>query len=179
MKDRLVRDPAFGTLDAALLALRRFWSAPDAVADVPPGAGSAGAGPPPRHVESSTLLVAEALRSARAAGREATVADVAEALDVAPSTASRLVDRAIGAGVVVKAPSARNRRRVRLDLTDDGAALAGRALAFRAHRLGALLEGWSPADREHLARLLARFAAEVRAERLTAGTAHDDASGLV
>lgn len=164
----LVQDPTFATLDAALLALRRFWSAPEVVPDGPAGSRGGGAadGPagPPRHVETSTLLVVEALRAARAAGREATVADVAHALDVAPSTASRLVDRAIRAGVVGKTASATNRRRVRLELTDDGAALAERALAFRATRLCALLGTWSPADREHLARLLARFADAVRHE---------------
>jgi DNA-binding MarR family transcriptional regulator len=166
MDRRVVQDPTFATLDAALLALRRFWSTPDVVTDVPGGDDGAPAGRP-RHVETSTLLVAEALRSARASGHEATVADVAGALDVAPSTASRLVDRAIGAGVVVKAPSATNRRRVRLELTDDGVALADRALAFRAARLCALLGSWSPADRADLARLLARFADEVREEGRT------------
>lgn len=114
--------------------------------------------------QTSTLLVVEALGAARAAGGEATVADVAHALDVAPSTASRLVDRAIRAGVVGEAASATNRRRVRLELTDDGASFAEHALAFRAARLCALLGSWSPADREHLARLLARFADAVRHE---------------
>lgn len=164
MDPRLVQDPTFATLDAALLALRRFWSTPDVVADVPEGAPGDGPAGRPRHVETSTLLVAEALRSARDAGREATVADVAAALDVAPSTASRLVDRAIAAGVVVKAASRANRRRVRLELTDDGAALADRALTFRAARLCSLLGDWPAADREDLARLLARFADAVRHE---------------
>lgn len=155
-----VQDPTFATLDAALLALRRFWTAPEVVSD-------AGAAPAPArgpHVEVSTLLVAEALRTACVAGQEVTVADVAVALDVAPSTASRLVDRAIAAGVVDKAPSDANRRKVRLGLTPDGAALAERARAFRAARLAALLADWLPEDRAQLARLLERFATAVRAE---------------
>lgn len=161
MKQPDVQDPTFATLDAALLALRRFWTAPEVVVDeaVP---ASAALGRP--HVEVSTLLVAEAIRTACTAGREVTVADVAAALDVAPSTASRLVDRAIAAGVAQKAPSAANRRKVRLGLTPDGAALAERARAFRAARLAALLADWHPEDRAQLARLLERFATAVRGE---------------
>lgn len=151
----------FDRLDRALLDLRRFWAAPDAVPDAALGA-------PARPVEMSTLLVVDAVRAGAGAG-EVTVGGVAHHLDVAPSTASRLVDRAVRAGVVAKVPGGPDRRRAGLVLTPGGVQLEARARAFRERRLAALLEGWSAQDTATLAELLGRLAAAVRAE--------DDACG--
>jgi len=141
-------------LDRALIALRRFWTAPDAVPD---GAAS---------VELSTLLVVEAVvEGPILPDGEVGVGLVAERLDVRPSTASRLVDRAVGVGVLVKEPSAINGRRANLVLTPDGTVLARRAREFRAARLDGLLADWSPDDRHTLTMLLERLAQAVRNEK--------------
>ena len=145
-------DPA--RLDRALIALRRFWTAPDAVPD---GGAS---------VELSTLLVLEAVLEGPATGNgEIGVGLVGERLDVRPSTASRLVDRAAAAGVLAKRPSTLDGRSLSLTLTPDGEGLARRARQFRAARLDALLGDWSTGDRDQLATLLERLAAAVRSEQ--------------
>lgn len=141
-------------LDRALMDLRRFWTAPAVVAD---GAGS---------VELSTLLVLEAV--AGAPGGEVGIGLVGARLQVRPSTASRLVDRAVAAGVVAKGPSALSGRRASLTLTADGRVLAIRARDFRAARLAALLADWSAADRQALTGLLERLASAVRTEQTPA-----------
>jgi DNA-binding MarR family transcriptional regulator len=141
-------------LDRALIALRRFWTAPTVVPD--------GVAP----VELSTLLVLEAvLEGPVHPDGEIWVGLVAERLDVRPSTASRLVDRAVAAGVLVRRLSSINGRRTSLVLTAPGRSLANRAREFRAARLGALLEGWSAHDRQQLGLLLERLTSAVRTER--------------
>ncbi|MGY1711963.1 MarR family transcriptional regulator [Geodermatophilus sp. SYSU D00758] len=84
-------------VDRALLRLRRMW-------DAPAGIEHEGA-----LVEGSTLLVCLAVAEGRAAG-EVGVVEVAGALGVTHSTASRLVSRAVEAGMVRRAPSATDPR---------------------------------------------------------------------
>ncbi|GGC17516.1 MarR family winged helix-turn-helix transcriptional regulator [Cellulomonas carbonis] len=160
----------FDALDRALLDLRRFWTAPERIPD---GAGGTAGGAALPDVELSTLLVVEVVRSRASSDhgdgpgavvRDVGVRDVAEGLDVTPSTASRLVDRAVRAGVVAKEPGATDRRSTNLTLTPDGQRLAERARSFRAERLAGLLDGWPADDAATLARLLGRLAAAVRAE---------------
>lgn len=136
-------------IDDALLRLRRLWSpARTRVID--------DQGVP---VEMSSLLVVEAC--ARAAGREATIGDVAEFADVAPSTASRLVDRAERAGLVHRLPSVRNARRTAVALSPAGAELQKRARAFRTGWLRDCLRDWPEGDVAEFSRLLSRFASAV------------------
>ncbi|MEV0589324.1 MarR family winged helix-turn-helix transcriptional regulator [Nonomuraea sp. NPDC050310] len=132
-------------LDRALLALRRFFVAPPSV----PDAG--------KTVELSTVLVVDALATQGSRG-EVTIGDVARALAVTPATASRLVDRAVTSGAVIRRPSASSRRSTALDLTEEGRALYERALSYRTGRLQALLTGWNAEDRAAFVRLLSRFA---------------------
>jgi DNA-binding MarR family transcriptional regulator len=135
-------------LDDALLRLRRLWS-------------------PPRQrlvdeggvvVEMSSLLVVEACARGSAAGREVSVADVALLADVAPSTASRLVDRAACADLVDRGTSRVDPRRTALSLTERGSTLQARAYAARTTWLAGRFHDWAPQDVDQLARLLARFA---------------------
>lgn len=145
----MAQDPepdVIARLDRSLLALRRFLDTPAASGD---GA---------RHVDLSTVLVADALATGGRA--EVTIGFVARALGVTPSTASRLVDRAVAAGAVVRRPSTGNRRNAALALTPSGHALHESAAARRADRLRALLREWTPGEREAFAVLLARFAAD-------------------
>ncbi|GIH95955.1 MarR family winged helix-turn-helix transcriptional regulator [Planobispora siamensis] len=136
-------------LDRALLALRRFFEAPAAVPD-----GD-------RRVELSTLLIVDAVATGIPDGDSGgiSIGVVARALAVSPSTASRLVDRAVAHRVVVRQSSAASRRHTVLTLTDAGRALHERARAYRTDRLQTLLHGWSPEERETFAELMTRFAA--------------------
>jgi DNA-binding MarR family transcriptional regulator len=137
-------------LDAALMRLRRLWTAPRTRAGM-----RAGDDP----VELSTVLVVDAL--ARGPHHHVGVADVAERLDVTPSTASRLVDRAVAAGMVERRVAPDDARRADLALTEAGAALHGRARTFRTRYLGAVLNDWNASDVATLADHLDRFARAV------------------
>jgi DNA-binding MarR family transcriptional regulator len=126
-------------VDRALLRTRRLWARPDRrVAD---------------GVDLSTVLVCEAL-----AGGASSVADVAAAVDVAPSTASRLVSRAAAAGVLDAGACPTDHRRVRLALTGAGERLVEDGRAFRRARLGRLMAGWSRAEVDTFGQLLTRLA---------------------
>jgi DNA-binding MarR family transcriptional regulator len=145
-------DATLLALDEALIRLRRLWAAGT------PRLGRAG-----EDVEMSTVLVVDAVQrlTEREPVAEASVAVVADRLDVAASTASRLVDRAVAAGMVRRTRSAADPRRAPLELTTEGRALADRATQFRISYLTDLTGGWSERDRRRLADLLGRFAAAV------------------
>jgi DNA-binding MarR family transcriptional regulator len=130
-------------VDQALLRLRRMWDAPRGIAH------EGGV------VEGSTLLVCLAIAdTAGAVG----VAGVADALGVAPSTASRLVARAAEAGMVTREVSTTDPRRAALELTATGTRLVEASRRYRAARLARLLVDWPPRDVAALADLLTRFA---------------------
>jgi DNA-binding MarR family transcriptional regulator len=152
----------FDVLDDALLRLRRLWS-PSRQRLVDEGGAV---------VEMSSLLVVEACARGSAAGGEVSVADVAILADVAPSTASRLVDRAANAGLVNRGTSLVDPRRTALSLTERGTTLQARAHNARTTWLAGQFHDWSPRDVDHLARLLARFADTVEPD---AGTFFDAA----
>jgi len=139
-------------LDDALIRLRRWWQSPsvDRVLVEPDGA----------RLAMSTVLVADAIHRRQHADppEVVRVGDVAERLDVAPSTASRLVDRAVRAGTVSRGTDAADSRHVTLTLTPVGSDLLGRALTFRTRYLEQVLTGWGRDDVAALARLLDRFA---------------------
>lgn len=124
-------------LDAALMRLRRLWTAPRTHGGMRADLGE--------DVELSTVLVVDAL--ARQPGLQpgtSGVAEVAARLDVAPSTASRLVERAVAAGMVERRTSAADARRAELHLTDAGHELHERARRFRAGYLARVLDDWPP-----------------------------------
>lgn len=139
-------DGALAALDEALVRLRRLWTS--SRAHVVDDLG--------HRVEMSSVLVVEAC--ARAAGGETAVGDVAAFLDVEPSTASRLVDRAARAGLVDRAVSEVDARRSSLVLTDAGRALRARAVAARLDWLGGVVQDWPQAEVRALAEALTRFA---------------------
>ncbi len=135
-------------LDRALLRLRRMWDAPAGI----PHEG--------RIVEGSTLLVCLAVEErAHPDGLgEVGVVEVSESLGVTHSTASRLVSRAVDAGMVARSASRSDPRRTSLALTEDGRRLAEASRAFRSARLGAALAEWPAQDIATLADLMSRFA---------------------
>jgi len=165
-------DDSYVLLDDALIRLRRLWNgtAPrrSAMADrVPP-------------VEMSTVLVVNAVHRLQAVrpGGEVTVADVAGHLDVASSTASRLVDRAVTATMVTRRESATDTRRVALNLTARGQALLSAAAEFRLTYLEQVLDGWTATDVDTFAMLLDRFAAAVHRSPPTTAGGGSPAGGL-
>jgi DNA-binding MarR family transcriptional regulator len=134
-------------LDDALLRLRRLWSTPPPALVLETGDGT--------QVTLSSVLVVEAC--ARIGG-DVGVGDIARFLEVEHSTASRLVDRAVRAGLVTRGPSAADARRVALSLTPAGEGLRERAVGFRLAWLWRVVGTWSPAEVAALAVGLSRFA---------------------
>ena len=129
-----------------------MWSGPRVRDSVRVGVG--------QQVELSTVLVVDAVcRDAPPGG--VSVVQVAESLDVAPSTASRLVDRAVAAGMVQRRPKGADARRAVLRPTAAGRALQRKALRFRTGYLADVLRDWSPAEVAGLAQVLDRFAQAV------------------
>lgn len=151
----VVADDALEALDDALVRLRRLWVSPAS-----PAAPQDGGGPP---LPMSTVLVVDAVHRLVTAQQEATVTAVAARIDVAASTASRLVDRAVDASMVRRGTSTVDARRTVLSLTPEGQALFRSAVAFRRGTLREILDGWAPADVATLADLLTRFAAAAHA----------------
>lgn len=84
---------------------------------------------------------------------------LAEALDVVPSSASRLCDRLEAAGLLHRVSDPRDRREVRLELTAAAQRLLDDLRGRRRAALGAVLERMSPAARADLVRGLAAFQA--------------------
>lgn len=136
-------------LDAALMRLRRLWTGPRASARLPADQGQ------PDGVELSTVLVVDA---AVRRPPPLTVGEVAVHLDVAPSTASRLVNRAVSAGMVDRTVDPSDSRRLVVRPTAAGLALHERAAAFRAEYLASVLQGWSPGELHTFVAALDRFA---------------------
>jgi DNA-binding MarR family transcriptional regulator len=152
-REQRAEDADLDRIDAALMRLRRFWSPPRGHR-LPAGGDE--------HVELSTVLVVEVLAREADAGSQAPgVADVAQRLDVAPSTASRLVDRAVAAGTVQRLTSPGDARRAELHLTEQGEALHARARAFRTDYLRAVVHDWEPGEIAALGDILDRFARAV------------------
>ena len=139
---------ALTRIDAALINLRHLWHAPSS--RQPAGEGA---------VELSTIWVVEALSHV---DDGLTITELAGALDVAQSTGSRLVERAVAAGMVERGASATDGRRVVLRPTPAGRDLAVEARAFRAAYLRGPTRDWTEPERTTFATLLARFAEAAR-----------------
>lgn len=139
-------DDSLRAIDEALIGLRHLWTTPPRLHD--PDFGT---------VDMSTLWVVDGLRR-EDPHQERTVSDLAEHLDVAHSTASRLVARAEDAGAIVRSSSATDRRRVAVELTPAGSRLAAAGLDFRLAILRQATHDWTPHERQVFADLLARFA---------------------
>lgn len=142
-------------IDRALVRLRRFFDPPAMVDDEG------------RRVEASTILVLETLAGAG----PRTVRDVAEQLDVAHSTASRLITRAEQAGMVRRRPSPTNGRETAVETTRQGHAVRRRGVQYRLERLAEITLSWQPDEIERFATSLHRFAeAAAASPLLAAGT---------
>ncbi|MBU2666511.1 MarR family transcriptional regulator [Actinoplanes bogorensis] len=89
---------------------------------------------------------------------------LAEALEVVPSSASRLCDRLEATGLLRRVPDPRDRREVRLLLTSSARRLLDELRERRRQALAEVLERMAPVDREELVRSLRAFAAAAGGE---------------
>lgn len=92
-----------------------------------------------------------------ATARHTNMSRLAEALDVVPSSASRLCDRLEATGLLRRVPDPRDRREVRLLLTPAAQRLLDELRESRRAALAGVLERMSPASRLELVRALAAF----------------------
>jgi DNA-binding MarR family transcriptional regulator len=108
-------------------------------------------------VELASLRVLRAVE--RSADAAPSIGDVAEVLVVDPSTASRTVDRCVEAGLLARVPCRQDRRRSRLELTDQGRAVLDRVTEARRTLLAEVTEDWTEEDVDRLSELLSMLLA--------------------
>jgi MarR family transcriptional regulator, lower aerobic nicotinate degradation pathway regulator len=89
--------------------------------------------------------------------RTPTMNELARYLDLDKSSVTGLVDRAQRRGLVVRVPSATDRRAVLVSLTDHGRSLVSGATARFEADVALLLQRLPPADRDALSRLISRL----------------------
>jgi DNA-binding MarR family transcriptional regulator len=141
--------PELDALDEALLEIRRLVRRP---------------GYRQRFLDSlhttTDVGTVRVLRAVERAGDAAPcVGDVAERLDVDPSTASRLIDQQVSAGYLARARSPHDRRRTNLELTEAGRDLLTEATEVRRDLLAEVTRDWDRAEVTTLVSLLDRLRA--------------------
>lgn len=125
-------------------------------------------------LSASRALVAVAARSLAACQTEITlpqyrvlvvlsargpqrVADLADALDVQPSTATRMCDRLVAKRLLRRSRSAHDRRSVRVTVTEEGRRLVDRVSRARRAELQSVLAQLPPSGRSALVEALRAF----------------------
>jgi DNA-binding MarR family transcriptional regulator len=98
------------------------------------------------------------LATLHAGDRAMSVTEIAAAVGVDQPRASRLVQAAVGEGLVVREPDPDDARRTRIRLTDAGRDAVRAAGAGRRRAIESGLEGFSDEERTQFADLFARFA---------------------
>lgn len=93
------------------------------------------------------------------ADRPRTLTELAAHLDVAPSTALRMVDRLESAGLVDRTVRPENRRETRLSLTDEGRRVVDTVTERRRRDLRTVVALIPDEERAGVARAMAAFAA--------------------
>lgn len=101
-----------------------------------------------------------------------TLSSVARALGVHPSNATRPCDRLVAAGLLHRADASHDRRKLRLTVTDAGAALVDSVVQHRRIALERVLRRMSGDDREQLATALGAFGKAAGEPPGPAGWAH-------
>lgn len=103
------------------------------------------------------------LRAVERLGPAPGVGEVAEALAVDPSTASRVVERCVEAGLLSRAAHAEDRRRSVLALTPRGAELLDQVTANRRRVIAEVVADWDRDDVVAVVGLLERLLADLEA----------------
>lgn len=93
-----------------------------------------------------------------ASGHE-TVGDLARALDIHPSTATRLCDRLVRKRLVRRVRARADRRETDVTLTPDGHQIVEQVMAGRRRDITAVLDRMTPGERAAAEGALARFSA--------------------
>jgi DNA-binding MarR family transcriptional regulator len=88
-----------------------------------------------------------------------TLQDLADELQVVPSTASRMCDRLVRKELIEREPSERNRREIELRISPGGAAIVARVARARRRRLEAILARMAADARRALVSSLEAFSA--------------------
>lgn len=140
-------------LVAAVTEIRRLWESPQVRRHFIELLG--------RSVEFSVIRTLGAVQ--RSAAADPGVGDVAEALHVDSSTASRFVDQAVADGLVERSVSGVDRRRCVLALTGEGTDLLTAVTDARSQLMASLTAGWDDADIAALAAGLERLAGSISA----------------
>ena len=104
-----------------------------------------------------------------AANQHTNMNRLAEALDVVPSSASRLCDRLEATGLLRRVPDPRDRREVRLLLTPPATRLLDDLHTRRRDALAAVLRRMTPATGEELVRALRAFETAAREDDTSNG----------
>ena len=144
---RAAADPTLADLDDALFDLQRLVRRPGYRAQLLERLGS--------HVEFSTVRV---LRAVERAGPEPPcIGDVADRLQVDPSTASRFVEQQVDAGYLQRERHPDDRRRSQLVLTPAGRDLLEQVNTARRDLLAEVTATWETTDLRRLADLLAQL----------------------
>jgi DNA-binding MarR family transcriptional regulator len=107
---------------------------------------------------STDVGTVRVLRAVERAGDPAPcVGDVADRLDIDPSTASRLIDQQVTAGYLARARHPRDRRRTTLELTEAGRDLLAEVTEVRRDLLAEVTRDWDRAEVATLVTLLDRL----------------------
>lgn len=126
-------------------------------------------------LHASRALVAVAARSLGAVADEVTLpqyrtlvvlagrgpqslAELASSLGVNPSTATRMSDRLVAKGLVRRRTASRDRRQVRLALTEGGRAVVAEVTALRRQEIARILDAVPVGRRRQLVESLTAFA---------------------
>jgi DNA-binding MarR family transcriptional regulator len=126
-------------LDDVLMTIRRVLLRPGYRARLLDGL--------PGRVELATLRL---LRTVQRHEGAPSIGEVAEVLMIDPSTASRVVDRAVGSELLERRACSDDRRRARLHLTPEGAQLLDRATDRRRELLAEVTADWSEDELDQL-----------------------------
>jgi len=89
------------------------------------------------------------------------MSELAEALRVDPSTATRAVQRLVNVDMAVRRPSEDDGRVVMVEITEAGRARHAVVAERRMVLMNHMLDAFSPAERQVLAEMLERFIAAV------------------
>ncbi|MEI8081880.1 MAG: MarR family winged helix-turn-helix transcriptional regulator [Actinomycetes bacterium] len=139
-------------LDRALLRLRRVLIVPPTTTLPIPSIG--------RPVDLAKVVACQAIYEGQKSGPDGslpTVKDVATALDVDHSTASRLLTDAEAEGLIVRQSDPVDRRRTVVALTDMGRSVVADSSAIRVRVIEQIFAEWKTTDVELLSGLLERM----------------------
>jgi MarR family transcriptional regulator, lower aerobic nicotinate degradation pathway regulator len=110
-----------------------------------------------RRAAEHDLSIAQARLLGVLRDRTPTMNELARLLGLDKSSISGLVDRAERRGLVIRIPSAEDKRAVLVGLTDEGRSLVSQAAARFGADLTAMLDPLPPSDRDALSAIVSRL----------------------